>query len=189
GGLGLHRLRPADLAAVGGHVGVQRHVLRLEWRNPPPFVAEDATERRNQHGLADVGGRPLQHERPRSPLHRKRPPTSWAPATTPPVRAAAQPRTRHARRIASGEDGSARSPSRYAPRLARPTPSAPAMAAIGQPAFGLAVRRCWARATRSAPAPSSPTSAAPAAMATAPRRAGARFVRSSSRAAILPTRP
>ena len=34
--LGLGGLGPADLAAVGGDGGVQRHVLRLERRHPEP---------------------------------------------------------------------------------------------------------------------------------------------------------
>ena len=61
--------------------------------------------------------------------------------------AAAAASTRRARRTASGEAGSACSPSRYAPRCEADAEGA-GHAAIGQPAFGLAVRPCWAHATR-----------------------------------------
>ena len=39
-GLGLRGLGPADLAAVGGDGGVERHVLRLERRHPEPARAK-----------------------------------------------------------------------------------------------------------------------------------------------------
>jgi hypothetical protein len=72
----LQRLRAPDLAAVGGHGGVVRHVLRLEGRDRQPPPPRRAAEPGDQHRLADVGAGALQHERAG---HALRPPRPLAP--------------------------------------------------------------------------------------------------------------
>src|SRR5581483_456059 len=79
------------------------------------------------------------------------------------------------------------SPSRYWPGFSSRTPSAPAIALIGQPAFGLSVAP-WSRRSASKPEHGAPPpSAAPTRTTPAASRAGTRFNRSSSRAAHLPS--
>ena len=56
----LQRLRPADLAAIGGHRGIVRHVLRLERRDlqPAPPAAPGTARRRSstcRHGCRCPG--------------------------------------------------------------------------------------------------------------------------------------
>jgi hypothetical protein len=55
------RLRPADLAAVGRHRGVVRHVLRLERRYPQAAPHQRAAQPRHHHRLADMAAGALQH--------------------------------------------------------------------------------------------------------------------------------
>ena len=57
----LRRLRAADLAAIVGDRGIVRHVLRLERPDDEPAIGERATQAGDQHRLADVRPRPLQH--------------------------------------------------------------------------------------------------------------------------------
>ncbi len=63
GGLGLHRLGAADLAAVGGYRAVERHVLRLERRHRHALARQPAAQRGHQGALAGVGGGALHHQR------------------------------------------------------------------------------------------------------------------------------
>ncbi len=63
GGAGLQRLGAADLAAVGGHGGIVRHVLRLERAHAEAAALEDAQQAGDEQRLADVGARAGQHER------------------------------------------------------------------------------------------------------------------------------
>ena len=70
GGGRLHGLRPADLAAVRGHGGVERHVLRLERRHAVAGAREDSTQGGGEQALADAGGGALHHEARREP-HRR----------------------------------------------------------------------------------------------------------------------
>ena len=58
----LQRLRPADLAAVGGHRGVVAHVLRLERRDAQPAIGEGAAEAGDDQRLADVRAGSHEHE-------------------------------------------------------------------------------------------------------------------------------
>ena len=59
----LQRLRPPDLATVGGHRRVVRHVLRLERpnRHPPPH--QRPAQPGHQHRLADIRAGALKHDR------------------------------------------------------------------------------------------------------------------------------
>ncbi len=61
-GLGLHRLGPADLAAVGGHGAVERHVLRLERHHADALAQQPAAQGSHQGALAGVGGGALHHQ-------------------------------------------------------------------------------------------------------------------------------
>ena len=63
GGAGLQRLGAADLAAVGCHGGVVRHVLRLERAHAEAAALEDAQQPGDEQRLADVGPGAGQHER------------------------------------------------------------------------------------------------------------------------------
>ena len=63
GGLRLQRLGAADLAAVRAGGRVVGHVLRLEGRRANTAAARDTQQRRDQHGLADVRARALEHQR------------------------------------------------------------------------------------------------------------------------------
>ena len=58
----LQRLRAADLAAIGRHCGVVRHVLRLERQDPEAAIAKGAAEAGDDQGLADVRSRALDHQ-------------------------------------------------------------------------------------------------------------------------------
>ena len=69
-GLGLRELGAADLAAVGGDGGVERHVLRLEGRHAQAAARPDATERGGQERLAHRRRGPLDHDGARA--HRRR---------------------------------------------------------------------------------------------------------------------
>jgi hypothetical protein len=62
GGLGLHRLRPADFKAFRRRGGVERLVLRLEWSNGDTALCEDTTERSRKQRLADVRGGAENHD-------------------------------------------------------------------------------------------------------------------------------
>ena len=59
----LQRLRPADLAAVGGDGRVVAHVLRLERPHPQPAPREGAAQARHQQRLAGVRAGALDHQR------------------------------------------------------------------------------------------------------------------------------
>ncbi|MCY1173601.1 hypothetical protein D9M73_137670 [compost metagenome] len=61
-GLGLNRLSPADLAAVGGHGTVERHVLRLERHHRHALAQQPAAQRGHQGALAGIGGGALHHQ-------------------------------------------------------------------------------------------------------------------------------
>src|SRR5262249_32650666 len=89
-------------------------------------------------------------------------------------------------RSMSAASGGAPAPSRWTPGFSRITPSAPAIALIGHPEWGLWVRRRSRRSAASAPPELSPARAAPATRLSPAMRAGIRFTRSSSRAALLP---
>ena len=58
----LHRLRPADFAAIRGDRGIVRHVLRLERTHAQPGIAEMAAEPGDKHRLADIRAGALQHD-------------------------------------------------------------------------------------------------------------------------------
>ena len=62
-GARLQRLGAADLAAVRGHGGVVRHVLRLERQHAQAAPGEGAAKPGDQQGLADVRARALKHQR------------------------------------------------------------------------------------------------------------------------------
>ena len=61
GGLCLHYLRPAHLAAVLGDEGVQRHVLALERCHAVAVLLQNAAESRRQQALSRIGHGPLNH--------------------------------------------------------------------------------------------------------------------------------
>ena len=61
--LRLHRLGAADLAAVRGDEGVQRHVLRLEGGDRESVLQQGAAESGRQNALSRVGGGSLDHDR------------------------------------------------------------------------------------------------------------------------------
>ena len=61
-GLGLHRLGAADLAAVGGHRAVERHILRLERHHADALAFEPAAEGGHQGALAGIRGGALDHQ-------------------------------------------------------------------------------------------------------------------------------
>jgi hypothetical protein len=61
-GLGLHRLGPADFAAVHGDGAVERHVLRLERRHGHVAPVQHAAQPRHQRGFAGVGTGALDHQ-------------------------------------------------------------------------------------------------------------------------------
>ena len=61
GGLCLHHLRPAHLAAVPGNEGVQRHVLALERRHAVAVLLQNAAESRRQQAFSRIGHGPLYH--------------------------------------------------------------------------------------------------------------------------------
>ncbi|MNL24832.1 hypothetical protein D3C87_1462830 [compost metagenome] len=63
GRLGLHRLRATDLAAIGGHGAVERHVLRLERHDADALPGDPATERRHQRAFTGVRRGALHHQR------------------------------------------------------------------------------------------------------------------------------
>ena len=60
--LGLQGLGAADLAAVGGHRRVQRHVLRLERRHPHAAPLQHPAQTGHQRGLAGIRRGALHHE-------------------------------------------------------------------------------------------------------------------------------
>ncbi len=62
-GQGLQGLGPPDLAAVGGHRGVVRHVLRFERGDRQAAAAKGAAQPGHQQGLADIRAGALQHQR------------------------------------------------------------------------------------------------------------------------------
>lgn len=66
GGFGLHDLRPAHLAAVGRHIGVQGHVLGLERCGVVSVLAENAAESRGEQAFAHVAARSGEHRRMQS---------------------------------------------------------------------------------------------------------------------------
>ncbi len=83
--LGLHGLGPSHLAAVPSHIGVERHVLRLEGDDPQPFPEKQAAQSRNDEALARVGRRSLDHQRPRHRRHLPRAATTSPTATERPL--------------------------------------------------------------------------------------------------------
>src|SRR5262245_20501676 len=62
GRFGLSSLGAPDLAAVDGYTRIQRHVLRLERRNPIACAREPPTQGRREYALADTRARSLEHE-------------------------------------------------------------------------------------------------------------------------------
>ena len=62
GGARLQRLGAADLAAVGRHRGIVRHVLRLERPHREAAIGEGAREPGHDQRLADVGAGSLEHQ-------------------------------------------------------------------------------------------------------------------------------
>jgi hypothetical protein len=58
----LQRLGAADLAAVRGHRGIVRHVLRLERTHRQPAIGEGPAEPGDQHRLANVRSGALEHQ-------------------------------------------------------------------------------------------------------------------------------
>ncbi|RMS04581.1 hypothetical protein ALP75_204956 [Pseudomonas syringae pv. actinidiae] len=61
--LGLHGLRPTDLAAVRRHRAVERHVLRLERHDFYALAGQPAAQCRHQGTFTGVGGGALYHQR------------------------------------------------------------------------------------------------------------------------------
>ena len=61
GGLCLHRLGAANLAAFAGDEGVQGHILRLEGGHLEAVLLEDAAQGRYNDALAHVGRGALYH--------------------------------------------------------------------------------------------------------------------------------
>ena len=55
-------LRPAHLAAVGRHVGVQGHVLGLERRDPQPPAGQQTADGGGEQAFARVGAGALEHQ-------------------------------------------------------------------------------------------------------------------------------
>ena len=72
----LQGLRAADLAAVGGHRRVVRHVLRLERTHGEAARGEGAREPGDDQRFADVRARALEHERARRHVFRTRCPAA-----------------------------------------------------------------------------------------------------------------
>ena len=69
----LERLRPTDLAAVGGDGGVVAHVLRLERQDAQAAAGEGTAQPGREQGLAGVGAGALQHDGAHGGLMRERP--------------------------------------------------------------------------------------------------------------------
>ena len=61
-GARLQRLRPADLAAVGGHRRIVRHVLRLERPHVQAAIGEGARQPGHDQRLADIRAGALEHD-------------------------------------------------------------------------------------------------------------------------------
>ena len=85
-GARLQRLRPADLAAVGGHRRVVRHVLRLERPHVEAAIGEGARQPGHDQRLADIRAGALEHDgagghAPRVPVA-----GDWALLGCPPLR-------------------------------------------------------------------------------------------------------
>jgi hypothetical protein len=57
----LHGLSPSDLASFFRDRSVERHVLRLEWRDAEPVFVEHAAQCRGQDALADARSGALDH--------------------------------------------------------------------------------------------------------------------------------
>ena len=51
---GLGCLGSADFAAVAAHVGIQRHILRFEWRDSNPALIQDPAQRRSKDAFAGM---------------------------------------------------------------------------------------------------------------------------------------
>jgi hypothetical protein len=62
---GLQRLRPADLAAIDGHGGIVRHVLRLERAHGKAAQGQSARQAGDDERLAHIGAGTLEHQRAR----------------------------------------------------------------------------------------------------------------------------
>ena len=191
---GLHRLRAADLAAVGGDDGVQRHVLRLERRDADALAVQPAADAGGDDRLAGVGVRAADEQRA---VHRRPCPTASARrahgAPRAPTRAATgAPRARDVGRLR---------------RRRRPSPSAgrsSTTAAVGERAAEAHAERAGERglhaagvrarvrgavaraATRQRARGEPPTTGAQSAVSAAPARAAGQLSASSSRAAAQP---
>ncbi|MNE39750.1 hypothetical protein D3C80_1337170 [compost metagenome] len=63
GCLGLNRLGSADLATVGGHRTVERHVLRFERHHADTLTGDPAAQRGYQRTFTSVRGGALHHQR------------------------------------------------------------------------------------------------------------------------------
>ena len=61
-GLRLKHLRPPDLPPVGGDVGIEGHILRLERGDAQSLVMEDPAQPRNDETLARAGAGALYHQ-------------------------------------------------------------------------------------------------------------------------------
>ena len=61
-GLRLNRLCASDLAPLGGHGTVERHVLRLERHHADALAGHPATQRRHQRTFTGVRRRALHHQ-------------------------------------------------------------------------------------------------------------------------------
>ncbi len=64
--LRLHRLRPSDFQAVGSGIGIERHVLGLEWSRGITVLPEYTTQPRCYQALADIAAGASQHHRRKS---------------------------------------------------------------------------------------------------------------------------
>jgi hypothetical protein len=63
GGARLKGLGAADLAAVGGHCSVVRHVLRLERPHSEAAIGKQPRQGGNDQRFADIGPCALKHQR------------------------------------------------------------------------------------------------------------------------------
>ncbi|MNE48302.1 hypothetical protein D3C80_1427570 [compost metagenome] len=62
GCLRLHGLGPTDLAAIGSHCTVERHVLRFERHYRHALAQQPAAQRGHQCAFSGIGGGALHHQ-------------------------------------------------------------------------------------------------------------------------------
>lgn len=60
--LSLGHLRPSHFQPLFGHIGIQRHILRLEWHDTASLAVKDAAECRRQDAFADMRARSHEHD-------------------------------------------------------------------------------------------------------------------------------